>query len=112
LSEKFEHGHPGALTCPDCDGPAQETAGVSPHSQPCDARHHCDIDCVDSSQVEPMHKALMVAFHTLIERADLCRRMAETSKAGGHTYSAERWEKSWREAEDRANVLRRFLGQG
>jgi two-component system chemotaxis response regulator CheB len=111
LSEKFESGHPVSLTCPDCGGSAREPAEASPDTQACDTGHRFNTADVDSSQIEQMQKALVVALRTLIERADLCRRMAETSKAGGQVYSAERWEKSWREAEDRANVLRRFLGQ-
>jgi two-component system chemotaxis response regulator CheB len=112
LSEKLQSDHPVSLTCPDCGGSAREPSENSPNSQACDAGHRLDAAHVDSSQIEPLQKALVIALRTLIERANLCRRMAETSRAGGQIYSAERWENSWREAKDRANVLRRFLGQG
>jgi two-component system chemotaxis response regulator CheB len=108
----FKLDHPVSLTCPDCGGPAREPGGASQQSQACNAGHRLDAADVDPGQVEQMRNALVVALRTLIERAELCRRMAETSRAGGQIYSAERWEKSWREAEDRANVLRRFLGYG
>jgi len=66
---------------------------------------------MDASQFERMENALVVALRTLNERVELCRRMAETAKANGQNYSMERWGEAQREAEDRAEVLRRFLEQ-
>ena len=87
----------------------RETAEGSPQSHVCKFSHGFNVADMDPSELERMWNAVAIAFRTLNERAELCRRMAKVSKAGGQVYSSERWEKSWREAEYRASVLRRFL---
>jgi two-component system chemotaxis response regulator CheB len=109
LSQKFELNRPIALTCPDCGGSVQETVEDSLPHYTCHIGHRFTASDMDAGQFHRMETALAVALRTLNERVELCRRMAESSKASGQAFAAERWEKSWREAEDRAQVLRRFV---
>jgi two-component system, chemotaxis family, protein-glutamate methylesterase/glutaminase len=111
-SEEYELKRPVALTCPDCGGSVRETLVDSLPYYTCHIGHRFAAPNMDVGQFERMENALVVALRTLNERVELCRRMAETAKANGQTYStAERWEDARREAEDRAGVLRRFLEQ-
>jgi two-component system chemotaxis response regulator CheB len=109
LSQKFELNRPIALTCPDCGGSVQETVEDSSPHYTCHIGHRFTASDMDAGQFHRMETALAVALRTLNERVELCRRMAESSKASGQAFAAERWEKSWREAEDRAQILRRFV---
>ena len=77
----------------------------------CHIGHRFAAPNMDAGQFERMEYALAVALRSLNERVELCRRMAETSRINGQTYSTERWEAARQEAEDRAVVLRRFLEQ-
>jgi two-component system, chemotaxis family, protein-glutamate methylesterase/glutaminase len=108
---KYELKRPVALTCPDCGGCVRETVVHTLPYYTCNIGHRFAAANMDVSQFERMENALVVALRTLNERAELCRRMAETSKANGQAYSTERWEEAQLEAEDRAGVLRRFLKQ-
>jgi two-component system chemotaxis response regulator CheB len=111
VSEKYDLKRPAALTCPDCGGCVEESVvGALPYYT-CHIGHRFAAPNMDASQFERMENALVVALRTLNERVELCRRMAETAKANGQNYSMERWGEAQREAEDRAEVLRRFLEQ-
>jgi len=109
LSQKFELNRPIALTCPDCGGSVQEMVVDSSPQYTCHIGHRFTAPDMDAAQFHRMETALAVALRTLNERVELCRRMADASKASGQAYATERWEKSWLEAEERARVLRRFL---
>jgi two-component system chemotaxis response regulator CheB len=111
MSDKYDLGRPVALTCPDCGGSVQETVVDSMPYYTCHIGHRYAAPNMDAGQFERMEYALAVALRSLNERVELCRRMAESSRANGQTYATERWEDARREAEDRAVVLRRFLEQ-
>jgi two-component system chemotaxis response regulator CheB len=111
VSDKYRPEQPVALTCPDCGGSLRETVVDSMPYYTCHIGHRFAGPNMDLGQFERMENALAVALRTLNERAELCRRMAEVSRAKGHIFSTERWESASREAEDRAGVLRRFLEQ-
>jgi len=111
MSGKYDLKQPVALTCPDCGGSVQQTTiGEMPYFT-CHIGHRFAAANMDVAQFERMEHALVVALRTLNERAELCRRMVDLSRAKGQTLSMQRWETARREAEDRAEVLRSFLEQ-
>ena len=67
---------------------------------------------LDAAQLRQVEGAFEVALRVLTERAALCRRIAETQRKRGRAVSAEHWEAAAREAEERAEVLRRFFERG
>lgn len=109
VTGKYEMNQPVALTCPSCGGSLKEDmVGQSPYYT-CHIGHRFAIAEMDAGQVEKLEESFEIALRTLNERAGLCRRMAETALGNGHTLSSRRWDDARAEAEEKANVLKRFL---
>ncbi|UEM19712.1 chemotaxis protein CheB [Skermanella mucosa] len=109
VTGKYEMNQPVALTCPSCGGSLKETmVGQSPYYT-CHIGHRFAIADMDAGQVEKLEESFEIALRTLNERAGLCRRMAEMALSNGHTLSSQRWDDARAEAEEKANVLKRFL---
>jgi two-component system chemotaxis response regulator CheB len=100
---------PAALTCPECGGAVREEGADGLTIYRCHIGHRFAADGLAAWQIQDLEHALSMALRVLNERAELSRRMAAQTRAAGHAYIAERWEKARREAEDRADTLRRFL---
>ena len=66
---------------------------------------------MDEAQFRQMEQALEVALRALNERAELTRRLGEAARGRGQANAAGHWDKATREAEERAEVLRRFIEQ-
>ena len=64
---------------------------------------------MSEAQVQGVRQAVAVALRVLTERAALCRGLAQTQRKRGRMAAAEHWEGATREAEQRAEVLRRFI---
>jgi two-component system chemotaxis response regulator CheB len=102
---------PVALTCPSCGGAMRETAiGSSPYYI-CHIGHRFAAGNMDAAQFDMLDLAMGTALRALNERATLCRRMAASSASRNHPKSAQSWTEAAAEAEERAQVLRRFLQQ-
>lgn len=78
----------------------------------CHTGHRFAAPDMDEAQFQQLDQALEVALRVLNERAELARRLGETARGRGQRHSAEHWAKAVREAEQRAETLRRFVEQG
>jgi two-component system, chemotaxis family, protein-glutamate methylesterase/glutaminase len=108
----YDFKPPVALTCPNCGG---ALADMTEHTLPyfvCHIGHRYAASDMDEAQFREMEKALEVALRSLGERAALCRRMVEAARGRGATAFAGQWQDAEHEAQERKEVLRRFLEQG
>jgi two-component system chemotaxis response regulator CheB len=112
MSEGHGPGPPASLTCPLCGGAVRETSEGGLPRFACHIGHRFAAAEFDAAQFRQVEEALEVALRVLTERAALCRRIAETQRRKGRPVSAEHWEAATHEVEERAEVLRRFIGRG
>jgi two-component system chemotaxis response regulator CheB len=102
---------PVALTCPECGGAVKETTVDSLPYFTCHIGHRFAGDNMAAAQFRDLEQAMEVAFRTLNERADLCRRMAERMREAGRELAADHWNKARQQSEEKAQVVRQFLEQ-
>ena len=112
MAEGHDPGPPASVTCPLCGGPMRDTREGGPPRFACRAGHRFAAAELDAPQFRQMEGALEVALRVLTERTALCRGIAATQRKRGRAASAEHWEAATREAEERAEVLRRFFERG
>jgi two-component system chemotaxis response regulator CheB len=112
MAEEQDRGPPAALICPLCGGPMRDTREGGPPRFACRTGHRFAAAELDAAQFRQVEGALEVALRVLTERAALCRGITETQRKRGRAVSAEHWEAAAREAEERAEVLRRFFERG
>ena len=112
---RMHRGHelnpPHALTCPICGGAVTEKTADSLPTFACHIGHRFGAAEMNEAQFQQLETALEVALRTLNERAALCGRMADSARGRGVGPAAAHWEQARQEAEERAEVLRRFLEQ-
>lgn len=102
-------GKPSVFSCPECKGVLYELADGELVRFRCRTGHAFSAESVLAEQAEALEEALWVALNTLEESASLSRRMGERAREGGHTALQARFEGKVRDAEARAEVLRRVL---
>ncbi len=103
---------PVALTCPACGGAVgQRSVDSLPYFE-CHTGHRFAAPDMDEAQFRQLEQALEVALRVLNERAELSRRLGEAARGRGQANAAGHWDRATREAEERAEVLRRFVEQG
>ena len=105
----YELKPPIALTCPACGGSLSETTADSLPYYICHIGHRFAANDLDEAQFRQMEGALEAALRALNERAALCERLEASARRRGAAHSAAQWEAARREAEERTQVLRRFL---
>lgn len=103
---------PVALTCPLCGDAMAETTEDSLPYYTCHIGHRFGAADMDEAQFRELEGALEVALRALNERAALCCRIAGSARRRGALHSAAHWDTAAREAEERAEVLRRFVEKG
>ena len=112
MAEGDDTGPPASVVCPLCGGPMRDTREGGPPRFACRVGHRFAAAELDAAQFRQVEGALEVALRVLTERAALCRGIAATQRKRGRAASAEHWEATTREAEERAEVLRRFFERG
>jgi len=103
---------PVALTCPLCGGAVRKTAEDQLPYFTCHIGRRFAAADMDEAQFREMESALEMALRVLNERSALCRRMADSARGRRAAHSAARWDDAAREAEERAEVLCRFIEKG
>ena len=108
----YELKPPAALTCPLCGGAVAQTSEDSLPYFTCHIGHRFAAADMDEAQFRELEKALEVALRVLNERRALCYRMAMAARGRAAVHTAGLWDSAAREAEERAEVLRRFVEKG
>jgi two-component system chemotaxis response regulator CheB len=111
IDDAHEHAagfRQAALSCPACGGTLWEGSTGAAARFECRVGHRYSPAALVDAQGDALEEALWAAHRALLERADLCRRMAKRA-AGAHAASALRYERHAEEAGARAEVLHEFL---
>ena len=108
------HERPGApqiLSCPECKGLLYELDDGGLMRFRCRTGHGYTAETVLAEQAEALEAALWIALNTLEESANLSRRLADRARENGHPRLVERYAGKVRDAEARAEILRRVLAR-
>jgi two-component system chemotaxis response regulator CheB len=101
--------HLSPFTCPDCRGTLWEITDAAGTQFCCRAGHAFSVDSLVQVSSEALDDALWAGYRSLLEQADLCRRMSRRTESVGSLRTAERYDKLARDAERRAWVLHEAL---
>lgn len=110
--DEDEHppGLPSSFTCPECGGAQWELRDGGLVRYRCRVGHVYSEDAMVQAQGEAVEAALWTALAVLEERSALLGRIAD--RAQDRPRSAEHWTSAAREAQERAELIRRALAQG
>jgi two-component system chemotaxis response regulator CheB len=100
---------PTALTCPLCGGAMRQTQTGGFIEYGCHIGHDFSAASFLDAQMAALDQATGVVLRTLSERAEFCRRMADTEQQNGHPGRAARWREAEHEAQTRAAEVRQSL---
>jgi two-component system chemotaxis response regulator CheB len=109
MREEEHPGTPSAFACPDCGGSLWEMREGELLRFRCRVGHAYSANSLLSAQSDTLDAALWTALRALEESASLARRLAERAGRRGHALSVAQFEAQAREAETRAEVIRRVL---
>lgn len=109
LQSEERAGAPSTFSCPECNGVLYEINDGDLTRFRCRVGHAFSGESMLAEQSEELETALWMALNTLEESASLSRRMMEHSRAQGHGMLVERFDAKVREAEQRAEIIRRVL---
>jgi two-component system chemotaxis response regulator CheB len=112
MAREYDDEPPVALICPECGGAMRESSLDTLDYYSCHLGHRFAASNLSVAQAHQVEQAIEIALRALIERAELCRRIAERARAGGRQSSAEHWDRAREQAEAHLDVLRRFLHEG
>jgi two-component system chemotaxis response regulator CheB len=111
--EELRPGHPSgvlsALTCPTCGGALWEDDAAGPARYTCRTGHGFGADSLLETQADALDDALWGAYRSLLEHAELNRRLARRMERTGRRLPVERYRAQAADAERRAEVLRAAL---
>jgi two-component system chemotaxis response regulator CheB len=102
-------GRPSAFGCPACGGVLWEIDDGDLLRYRCRVGHAYTAEDALTGQSEGLDNALWVALRALLERADMCGRIAERARKGGADTTARRFDKLAREALEQAGTIRSVL---
>ncbi len=108
------HERPGTssiFSCPECKGVLYELDDGGIMRFRCRTGHAYSAETVLAEQAEALEAALWIALNTLEESANLSRRLADRARENGHPRLVERYAGKVRDAEARAEILRRVLAR-
>lgn len=95
--------------CPECGGVAREVRETNLLRYRCRVGHVYNADSFVEEHARGVEDALWSAINALSERKSLTRRMARRAREAGRPRVADRYEQLAREAEGRAESIRRLL---
>jgi two-component system chemotaxis response regulator CheB len=104
-------GRPSPFSCPDCGGVLWEIDENDMTRYRCRVGHAYSPESMVGAVDDALEEALWTALKTLEESARLSHRLAENERKLGHRWLVERFDEREAEARQRAEVIRRFLGQ-
>jgi two-component system chemotaxis response regulator CheB len=102
-------GAVSALTCPSCGGALWQSDYADEPRFECRVGHAFAPESLIQVQAQSVDDALWGAYRSLLEQADLCRRVARRFHRSGNRRGAERQESIARDALRRAEVLHDVL---
>ena len=105
-------GTPARFGCPDCGGVLWEIDEEGLLRFRCRVGHAFSADSLLSAEAEQLEDALWAALRALRETMELSRRLAKRSEEQGQHALGVRFAERADEAEQRAEVIRRVLGDG
>jgi len=100
---------PSPFTCPECDGALWERADGDALAYCCHVGHRFSVRSLLEGQAEQIETALWSAVRALEDQATLRRRLAERFGGRARKHLGEGFAEEAREAEMRADTLRRLL---
>lgn len=104
-------GTPSALACPSCHGGLFEIPGEPAPRYRCWVGHAWSPESLLEEQAAAFEGALWMALRSLEEKAALARRMCASARKRGHQDAAARYADVNDEAEQAAQVIRRYIAR-
>lgn len=105
-------GTPSPFSCPECHGPLWEIREGDLARFRCRVGHAFTPESVLAEQSGAVEEALYIALNTLQENKTMSERLAASARGRGQQHAAARFEKRAREAQQKADVIRRVLSEG
>ncbi len=102
---------PSAFSCPGCGGILSELQDGELLRFRCRVGHAFSTESVLAEQADVIEEALWAALKTLEESISLARRLAKRAHESNQPWLAQRFVEKIQQAEQRAHVLQRVLGQ-
>lgn len=102
-------GAPSRFTCPECNGVLWEIDDENLLRFRCRVGHAYSAETLLGEQFDSVEAAMWAALRALEENVSLTSRLARRMRERGHSITAERFEKQSREADERAEIIRRAL---
>lgn len=112
IGDEERPGTPSAFACPECGGTLWELQDGELLRFRCRVGHAFSADSLLAAQSDALEEALWSALRALEENASLARRMAARMRGHNFDLSAANFEERAREAEQRAELIRRILANG
>jgi two-component system chemotaxis response regulator CheB len=109
MTAEYQLDQPVAVTCPDCGGALRRIDLGTLAQFRCHIGHVYTAEVMLAAQFSAMEVSLAAAMRSLNERSELCRQMAEKSRAAKNPLAEPQWEGAMQEAQERAGVLRQLL---
>ncbi len=110
MQEDERPGKPSAYSCPDCSGVLWEIRDGDFVRYRCRVGHAFSPDSMAGALDDALEAAMWTALKTLQESARLSKRLADNEAQRGQEWLAMRFREREAEARNRAEVIRRFLG--
>jgi two-component system chemotaxis response regulator CheB len=108
-SAKLEPERPSGIACPECGGVLREEHEGDIESFRCHVGHGFTTDALNSEHTRRVEAALWTALRSLEESVELRRRLAESARTRRLDAIASGFDRVRRDAERRADVIRRVL---
>jgi two-component system chemotaxis response regulator CheB len=102
-------GTPSRFTCPECNGVLWEIDDENMVRFRCRVGHAYSAETLLSEQTDSVEAAMWAALRALEENVALTSRLAKRMRDRGHPMTATRFENQAREADERAEIIRRAL---
>ncbi len=104
-------GKPAGFSCPECDVVLWELKDGDLIRFRCRVGHSYSAETLIEAQGEGLEAALWSSLNALKEKAVLAQRLAQRAQGRGHGITARQFEHQVAEALQRADLIRRALGQ-
>jgi two-component system chemotaxis response regulator CheB len=109
LEQGSPPGQPSSYSCPACGGVLRELDDAELLRFRCRVGHAYSAESVVDGQAESVETALWTALRALLDRAQLCDRLAERVGEAGASRSRERFAAFAAEAREQAETIRSLL---
>jgi two-component system chemotaxis response regulator CheB len=109
MAAEFTQHVPAAVTCPDCGGALRRRELGSLTQFACHIGHIYTAEVMMAAQFLALERSIESAMRSLGERAELCRQMAEKTRARDGDSPESSWDAAMREAHFQAGPLREML---